>query len=313
MENSFKDFLSNITLTSDQQEDAQTKYTGVCEKLYKFYYGEGAYDSSKKYLFGSYKTKTNVRPFTEEQDIDVLFKIPEDTFKKYDGYKSNGQCALLQEIKDVLKEKYTTTDKIKAWGKVVLVQFAENHHNVELLPALEKEDGTFLIPNSENGGSWDYFDPRMEIDKFNESNKASSGLTRDLAKMLKAWAHNTPSMSYKSCERMDDIIAFLDANYASGANNIGYDKIVFDFFDYMRSRCNDCIKSYIDKAFNRAQKALEYNDNDKPMEASEEWIKIFGEEFPKTKENSKRENQGVYIQQNPSRPWFGSTKKNRIG
>lgn len=36
MENSFKDFLSNITLTSDQQEDAQTKYTGVCEKLYKF-------------------------------------------------------------------------------------------------------------------------------------------------------------------------------------------------------------------------------------------------------------------------------------
>ncbi len=121
MENSFKDFLSNITLTSDQQEDAQTKYTGVCEKLYKFYYGEGAYDSSKKYLFGSYKTKTNVRPFTEEQDIDVLFKIPEDTFKKYDGYKSNGQCALLQEIKDVLKEKYTTTDKIKAWGKVVLV------------------------------------------------------------------------------------------------------------------------------------------------------------------------------------------------
>lgn len=108
----------------------------------------------------------------------------------------------------MLKEKYTTTDKIKAWGKVVLVQFAENHHNVELLPALEKEDGTFLIPNSENGGSWDYFDPRMEIDKFNESNKATSGLTRDLAKMLKAWAHNTPSMSYKSCERMDDIIAF---------------------------------------------------------------------------------------------------------
>lgn len=49
------------------------------------------------------------------------------------------------------------------------------------------------------------------------------------------------------------------------------------------------------------------------MEASEEWIKIFGEEFHKTKENSKRENQGVYIQQNPSRPWFGSTKKNRIG
>ena len=219
--NSFKDFLSNITLTSDQQEDAQTKYTGVCEKLYKFYYGEGAYDSSKKYLFGSYKTKQMYGHLQKNRILMSYSRYLKITFKKYDGYKSNGQCALLQEIKDVLKEKYTTTDKIKAWGKVVLVQFAENHHNVELLPALEKEDGTFLIPNSENGGSWDYFDPRMEIDKFNESNKATSGLTRDLAKMLKAWAHNTPSMSYKSCERMDDIIAFLDANYASGANNIG--------------------------------------------------------------------------------------------
>ena len=98
MENSFKHFLLNITLTPAQQEDAHTKYTGVCEKLHKFYYGEGSYDSSKKYLFGSYKTKTNVRPFTEEQDVDVLFKIPEDTDKKYDDYKSNGHGALLQEV-----------------------------------------------------------------------------------------------------------------------------------------------------------------------------------------------------------------------
>lgn len=57
MENSFKDFLSNITLTSDQQEDAQTKYTGVCEKLYKFYYGEGAYDSSKSIYLVHIKPK----------------------------------------------------------------------------------------------------------------------------------------------------------------------------------------------------------------------------------------------------------------
>lgn len=138
MNDLFNEFISNITLTPSQQEDALRKYTGVCEKLYHAYYGEGTYDSSKQYLFGSYKTKTNIRPLTESQDVDVLFKIPQSTFNKYDAYTSNGQAALLQEVKNILKEKYTTTDKIKAWGKVVLVQFAENHHNVELLPALEK-------------------------------------------------------------------------------------------------------------------------------------------------------------------------------
>ncbi|HJF91250.1 MAG TPA: nucleotidyltransferase, partial [Mediterranea massiliensis] len=118
MNDLFNEFISNITLTPSQQEDALRKYTGVCEKLYHAYYGEGTYDSSKQYLFGSYKTKTNIRPLTESQDVDVLFKIPQSTFNIYDAYTSNGQAALLQEVKNILKEKYTTTDKIKAWGKV---------------------------------------------------------------------------------------------------------------------------------------------------------------------------------------------------
>ena len=212
-----------------------------------------------------------------------------------------------------MKEKYTTTDKIKAWGKVVLVQFAENHHNVELLPALEKTDGTFIIPNSEASGSWEFFNPRAEVDKFNNSNKATKGLTRTLAKMLKAWAHNTSSMNYKSYKRLDDVIAFLQLNYPNGSNNTSYDKIVFEFFDYMKYRCNEEIKPYIDTAFKRAQKALEYRDNGKPKEASEEWIKVFGNEFPIAKENAIREEKESSIIENPVRPWFDSQKMKKIG
>lgn len=298
----FNAFLSNITLTSAQSDDAKTKYTGVCTKLYSHYY-EGEYNEGKKFLFGSYKTKTNIRPLDETQDVDVLFKIPQKTFDKYDAYTSNGQSALLQEVKDILKEKYTTTDTIKAWGKVVLVKFTKNHHNVELLPALELEDGTFKIPNSENGGSWEIFDPRDEIKKFDESNQCTDGLTRDMAKMLKAWAHNTTSMSYKSCKRMDDIIGFLKENYTKGADGDDYDKIVFEFFDYMISRCDDSIKSYIQTALDRATKALEYKDSDKPKEASEEWRKIFGSEFPAIKENPKKDSDAREIVK-PVRPWL---------
>lgn len=301
MEREFLDFINEITLTHCQCEDAQTKYTGVCQKLYSHYYN-GEYDDGKKYLFGSYKTKTNVRPLTEDQDVDVLFKIPQSTYDKFDKYESNGQAALLQEVRNILKEKYTTTDTIKAWGKVVFVQFQENHHNVELLPALEQDDGVFLIPNSENGGSWETFDPRAEVERFQTSNESTNGLTRELAKMLKTWAHNTTSMSYKSCKRLDDVITFLDEFYPQGKETTSYAKIVFDFFDYMSSRCGDDIKSYINTALSHARKALEYDSNEKPVEASEQWRTIFGDKFPKVQSNPIKKNESQSII-NPIRPW----------
>jgi len=302
MDQNFRDFLSNITLTEKQTEDAKTKYIGVCKKLYsKFYKGE--YDDSKKFLFGSYKTKTNIRPLSDSQDVDILFKIPEEVFDKYNNYTSNGQAALLQEIRNILKEKYTTTDKIKAWGKVVLIEFEENHHNVEVLPALEQDDKTFLIPNSENGGSWDIFDPRKELDHFTNSKNATLGLTRDLAKMLKAWTHNTLSMEYQSYKRLEDIINFLNEYYPKGKGTTSYAKIVFDYFDYMKLECDNSIKSHIEKALSRAQKAIEFQDNNKPREASEEWRKIFGNDFPLIKETRNAE-LSEKICSTPSRPWF---------
>lgn len=307
MDNNFTTFIENITLTQAQSEDALKKYTGVCEKLYKTYY-TGSYDESKKFLFGSYKTKTNVRPLTPDQDVDVLFKIPQEVFDKYNAYESNGQAALLQEVRNILKEKYTTTEKIKAWGKVVLVNFAEGHHNIELLPALELEDNTFKIPNSENGGSWEIFNPRKEITKFNESNDKTNGLTRELAKMLKAWAHNTTSMSYESYKRIDDVISFLAENYSSGKGDASYSKVVFDYFDYMSNRVDDALKSHVDTALARARKAIEYEDKSQPKEATEEWCKVFGNDFPLVTENPERESCTEQITANPIRPWSNLTK-----
>lgn len=307
MDKNFTTFIENITLTQTQSEDALKKYTGVCEKLYKTYY-TGSYDESKKFLFGSYKTKTNVRPLTPDQDVDVLFKIPQEVFDKYNAYKSNGQAALLQEVRNILKEKYTTTEKIKAWGKVVLVNFAEGHHNVELLPALELEDNTFKIPNSENGGSWEIFNPRKEIAKFNESNTKTNGLTRELTKMLKAWAHNTTSIFYESYKRIDDVISFLAENYSAGKGDTSYSKVVFDYFDYMSNRVGGALKSHIDTALARARKAMEYEDKSQAKEATEEWRKIFGNDFPLVTENPKRESCTEQISANPIRPWSNLTK-----
>jgi len=300
MEKEFTKFADNIRLTENQQQDAKTKYEGVCEKLHSSYY-ETEYDGSTKFLFGSYKTKTNIRPFTSDQDVDVIFKIPEETFERFKDYKGNGPSALLQEIREYLKEKYTTTEKIKAWGKVVLVQFAENTHNVEVLPAYEESDNSFTIPNSSDGGSWEKFDPRKEIDSFQDSNTKTNGLTADLVRMLKSWVHNTTSLDYKSYQLQNDVIEFLSSNYKNGVEYSEYSNLMKDLFQHLKQNCDESIQSHVKTALDRAEKANSLEEERKFKGASEEWRKIFGTQFP-IAEDEQNTDSLTRVFSSPSRP-----------
>jgi hypothetical protein len=296
MEKLVEKFLNNISLTKAQRDDAKTKYEGVCKKLYSHYYS-GDYDKNKQFLFGSYKTKTNVRPLDDMQDVDVLFKIPEETYEKY----KDNPSGLLQDMRKTLKEKYTTTDKIKAWTKVVLVAFSDNHHNVEVLSGFEQEDGTFKIPDTSDGGSWeDNFDPRKQIDDFQTSNKATDGLTRRLVQMLKKWVRNTSTLQYSSYILISDVIDFLSDYYLEGKGEESYLEILRLFFEEGKSKHEEQ-KSHFEKAYNRIVKAQDLSDEGKKEKASEELKKIFGDDFPKGKdEEQKSTAKSIYA---PASPW----------
>lgn len=289
----FDTFVDNIQLSANQKEDAKTKYTGVCETLYPHFY-EGEYTDNAKYLFGSYKTKTHIAPMTDTQDVDVLFKIDEDSYEQY----KNNPSGLLQKIRNALKDKYTTTETIKVWGKVVLVKFADNHHNVELLPALEQEDGTFLIPNTENGGSWESFDPRSQVDSFKDSNKATGGKTRILVQMLKKWVRENACLSYKSYCIVDDVIRYLDDIYDNDVASTELDVLIKGFFIYIENNLPAHLedqKSYISTAKDRAVKATEFAAEGKNKSATTEWRKIFGTYFPMADKDEEKKSESAIV------------------
>ena len=301
MENLFEEFISNLSLTEVQRNDAKTKYTGVVDCLAKHFYDRNS-NSDYKFLFGSYKTKTNIRPLDDGADVDVLFKIDEDTYIKY----KDNPSGLLQEVRKALKDKYTTTEEIRAWGKVVLVKFSDGHHNVEFLPAFENDDDTFKIPNTENGGSWeDDFNPREQVDSFCESNEDTDGLTRELTKIIKNWVRNTTSLTYKSYQLVTDVIDFLYDTYPDGKGSNKYDEIVQAFLIYKKNRLssNDSKYSHFETAIKRANKAVQYEKEGKHIEASEEWRKVFDSTvFPKAEKNEQRE-QYLYRFTNAPKPW----------
>lgn len=295
----FNDFLVELDLTASQKQDAKTKYEGVVDCLSKHFYNKGR-TSDDQYLFGSYKTKTNIRPLDGSSDVDVLFKIGQAT---YDKYKDN-PSGLLQEVRIALKDKYTTTDEIHAWGKVVLVKFSDGHHNVEVLPALENEDSTFSIPNTEDGGSWEMFDPRKQIDNFFKSKDKE--LVRSLVKMIKCWIRSTSTLNYKSYHVVQDTIDFVNNVYVSGRGTVPYDEVMKDLLNYLKnsnkSHLTD-IQSYIETAQKRAVKAIEYRKQGQYIEASQEWRKIFGTMFEEAKENETSKKNEVRSFSSAPRPW----------
>jgi len=276
----FEQFYENIKLTPSQREDAKKKYTGVCQKLHDYYYPDIEYTGDTKLLIGSYGKHTNIRP---PRDVDVLFIMPEDKFQQYNDNVSNGQSQLLQDIRNILSEKYTTTEEIKGWGKVVLIQFSDGTHNVELLPAWEQTDGKFTIPNTEKGGYWETCDPRLEIQKIDDSDKKTEGKTRALIRMIKKWSENCTA-KLKSFQIENKVLDFLGNDEFL---NKEYPILVRDFFNYFQNTTTDNdLRSHLDTALSRAKKACEFEEKNDFEKAVEEWKKIFGDDFPATTEKS---------------------------
>ena len=134
----FDVFCSSIAL--DNFEEMEKSAKSIAKKLNSVYYGLDKDDTSHLYIVGSVGRKTAIKGIS---DLDILFDLPLDTYKKFDAYQSNGQSALLQEVKESLQERYPKTD-ISGDGQVVVIEF--NHYTVELVPGFKQSDGRFILP-----------------------------------------------------------------------------------------------------------------------------------------------------------------------
>lgn len=289
MNSAFKKFLDRIKLTDPQKSDAKTKIRSVCEALHSKYYPTTTYDGSTKLLIGSYGKQTHIRP---PKDIDLLFKMPDSEFERFDSLSGNKQSQLLQEIRTTLKNRFSTTEEIKAWGKIILINFTESNHTVELLPAWRLDSGEYRIPNTSDGGSWDIWNPSAEIKAIHDSNTQTKH-TKSLVRILKSWARNC-NVPLNSFILEILVVEHLQVQYDNRINK-PYSQLVLDFFEYLVAKCNgsvysfgnhqqislgDCWFSKAASALSRAQKAVEYEEQNKMRSSSLEWQKVFGSDFP---------------------------------
>lgn len=283
----FSRFHSNVLLTDDQVEDGRTKTRGITSTLNSAYWGHSSETLNSSWV-GSWGKTTQARP---PRDIDLFFVLPIDVYQRIEQVQGNKQSQLLQEVKRALQPSYPQTD-MRGDGQVVVVNF--NSIMVEVLPCFRRDDGRFVICDTNGGGSWTVTNPAAEIEFIETGDVIGYRYLRPLIRMLKIWKreNNVPLKSYV----LETLATAFMKEYEFRAGGWFYfDWHIRDFFEYLIPKANlwltvadgsqvflgDDWKSRAESAYARAVRACDYERADYIADAGDEWQKIFGTWIPK--------------------------------
>jgi len=282
----FSRFLSNITLTWSEKEDGEAKHRGVCNCLNQHYYGLD-HETQNGTLVGSWGKGTRVRP---PRDVDLLFRLPDSVYWRFQQRSGNRQSALLQEVKQVLQRRYPRTD-IRGDGPVVKVNFGS--YNVELVPGFWFTSLQYGIPITASGGHYKAFDPYAETQVVESADKSSSGNGRNLIRMAKRWQDycNVPMKSFW----IELLAAEFIVRWPQRNQSVEYyDWMSRDFFGYIFGRTGGVVtvpgtgetlplgyewKSRAQSAWTNAHRACNF-ETKTPRLAGCLWQEIYGEDIP---------------------------------
>ena len=287
LKDDFQTFINNLEPTNIS--DMETTVGEIAKKLNNYYYNLTGDTSSHMYIVGSVGRTTAIKGVS---DLDIIFDLPNSKYKQYDDYESNGQSALLQEVKNVLKGRYPNTD-MSGDGQVVVIKFS--NYTVELVPGFKQSDDRFKYPDTNNGGKWKYTDPLPEIEESKTTADDTDGNFRYIANMLRSWKNK---QGFKFGGLLIDTLTYNFLNSKVEYRNIGFDSyldMTKELFKYLKDLNKDqsywyalgsnqqvynCDNGkFVTKAKN-AYKKIE-NLTEESSNVNKELRKLFGSKFPK--------------------------------
>ena len=231
LETDFEIFIGNLEPTNISEMEITVGE--IAKKLNKNYYNLDSDKTSHMYIVGSVGRETAIKGVS---DLDILFDLPVEVFKRFDAYKEKKQSSLLQEVKNVLKARYPNTD-ISGDGQVVVIKF--NKYTVELVPGFKQSDDRFKYPDTNNGGSWKYTDPLPEISESKKTAEDTDNNFKYIANMLRAWKNK---QGFKFGGLLIDTITYEFLNEKTDYRNIGFDSyldMTQALFEYIKDLNKD--------------------------------------------------------------------------
>lgn len=299
--NDFETFCSNIKL--DNLADMKKTTGEIAKKLNKSYYALDNETELHMYIVGSVGRNTAI---SGSSDLDILFDLPASIYSQYNAYSDNGQSALIQDVKKVLKEKYPNTD-IRGDGQVVVIAF--NKYTIELVPGFKQSDNRFKYPDTHDGGSWKYTDPLSEQSACADCETESEGKYFDFCHIIRSWKNN---IGFKMGGLLIDTLVydfFNENDCFVGESEKNYLEILQALFEYLKNQDKDrsywyamgskqCVYNSekgkfigkAKKAYNKIKNLTIESDN-----ANKILRQVLGNSFPKAQGKTERSAQYVLV------------------
>ena len=285
----FQRFCCALRMSTATVNTVQHRYKQITQRLNRDFYGWDS-DTLNSIYVGSYGRGTAIHV----SDIDVLFKMPQDSYTRYNNYVYNGQSQLLQDLRTSLLRTYSSS-AIKGDGQVTDIFFSDGM-KFEIVPGIEMTDDTFRYPDSNGGGTWKVTDPRSEIAAVSLLDRQTNGTMRHLCRMVRAWKDtwNVPMGGLQIdtfAERFLKQWEYRDKSFTY------YDWMTRDFFKWL-SEFDDTLSYWLaigsnQHVYNRgsfnykakmtcniATEAVECENNGYEYTANSKWREIYGTKFP---------------------------------
>lgn len=285
----FKNFCSNILIKQDVVDDITYRYKRITKQLNKDFW-ETESETVHSLYVGSYGRDTDIHV----SDVDMLFRLPYKVYERINQHSGNGQSVLLQEVRNSLRNTYSTTH-ISGDGQIIEVVF-DDQVGFEILPCfINKDDVSYTYPDTNDGGSWKITKPKPEIEAIRKANNEWNGNLKNLCRMARAWKNQ---WDVPMGGLLIDTLAynFLSTWKYKKEFFLYYDWITRDFFEYLKNQ--DEKQSYwlapgsnqqvmrkgsfeykALRCYNIALEAIEYEKKEQEYSANEKWKEIFGQIF----------------------------------
>lgn len=284
----FSTFCKNLRMDDDDVSNISYRYKRITKRLNKEYWNSESETYHSLYV-GSYGRGTDIHA----SDIDMLFQLPYENYKRFDNYQGNGQSALLQEVKQAIEKTYKSY--MRADGQVIKVDFTDGVC-FEIVPCFINKDDSYTYPDTNNGGTWKTTNPKPEIAEINSANKNWKKNLKRLCRMARAWKDK---WDVPIGGLLIDTLAY---NFLSGWENkdksfMYYDWMTRDFFKYLKDQNEEQnywlspgARQYVwrkgkfeykaKRCYNISLEALEYESKNQDWSANQKWREIYGTKFP---------------------------------
>lgn len=257
--NSYLNSLASDLVLSDDENESIKKSISTLETRLKNWFGSAVIESFK---FGSY-TRGTILPRKVDSDSDIDYMVVFDNSNNY-----NPQT-YLNRLKSFVENYYSTSEIHQSSPTIVLKL---NHIKFELVPAYSSW-GTYYIPNG--NGSWMTTYPNAFNSQLTQANNNNSYKIKPLVRLIKHWNVNV-NYHYLTSYKIEEKIAYnMSFPTYFSTNYTDYAKRAFN--ELKNLTYNTDILNRINRALERIDKAIEYENNGQPYFASQEIKKVFPE------------------------------------